>query len=70
MWSGDGVIIYCLDAETGKDIWKNDTTGYRWMLLPHGSGYGGVSPQGYLALYKKTLYVAAGRSAPATRSGR
>jgi len=65
MWSGDGVIIYCLSAETGKVIWKNDTTGHRWMLLPHGSGYGGVSPQGYLALYRETLYVAAGRSAPA-----
>ena len=65
MWSGDGVVIYCLSAETGEVIWQNDTTGYRWMLLPHGSGYGGVSPQGYLALYKDTLYVAAGRSAPA-----
>jgi outer membrane protein assembly factor BamB len=65
MWAGDGVIIYCLDAETGRIVWKNDTTGHRWMLLPHGSGYGGVSPQGYLALYKDTLYVSAGRSAPA-----
>jgi len=65
MWSEDGVIIYCLSADTGEVIWKNDTTGYRWMLLPHGSGYGGVAPQGYLALYKGTLYVAAGRSAPA-----
>jgi outer membrane protein assembly factor BamB len=65
MWSGDGVIIYCLNADSGEVIWKNDTTGYRWMLLPHGSGYGGVSPQGYLAFYKETLYVAAGRSAPA-----
>jgi len=65
MWSNEGVVIYCLDAETGDVVWKNDTTGPRWMLLPHGSGYGGVSPQGYLALYKDTLYVAAGRSAPA-----
>jgi outer membrane protein assembly factor BamB len=59
------VIIYCLNAATGQVIWRNDTTGHRWMLLPHGSGYGGVSPQGYLALYKGTLYAAAGRSAPA-----
>ncbi|MHC4504664.1 MAG: outer membrane protein assembly factor BamB family protein, partial [Planctomycetota bacterium] len=65
MWSGDGVVIYCLSADTGEAIWKNDTTGYRWMLLPHGSGFGGVAPQGYLAFYKDTLYVAAGRSAPA-----
>jgi len=65
MWSADGVIIYCLSADTGEVVWKNDTTGHRWMLLPHGSGYGGVSPQGYLALYRDTLYVAAGRSAPA-----
>ncbi|KPK45434.1 MAG: hypothetical protein AMK72_11060 [Planctomycetes bacterium SM23_25] len=40
------------------------------MLLPHGSGFGGVSPQGYLALYKETLYVAAGRSAPAILDAR
>lgn len=65
MWSVDGVIVYCLDADTGEVIWENDTTGHRWMLLPHGSGYGGVSPQGYLAFYKDTLYVAAGRAAPA-----
>ena len=65
MWSGDGVIIYCLNPDNGEVIWKNDTTGHRWMLLPHGSGYGGVAPQGYLAFYKGTLYVAAGRSAPA-----
>lgn len=65
MWSGDGVFIYCLDADTGKVIWKNETTAYRWMHLPHGVGYGGVAPQGYLALYKGTLYVAAGRAAPA-----
>ncbi|KPK49596.1 MAG: hypothetical protein AMK72_04090 [Planctomycetes bacterium SM23_25] len=70
MWSGDGVIIYCLNAATGRAIWKNDTTGHRWMLLPHGSGYGGVSPQGYLALYRDTLYVAAGRSAPAILDAR
>jgi hypothetical protein len=55
MWSADGVIIYCLNADTGEVIWKNDTTGHRWMLLPHGSGYGGVSPQGYLAFCKETL---------------
>lgn len=65
MWSRDGVFIYCLNADTGKTIWKNDTTAFRWMSLPHGAGYGGVAPQGPLALYKDTLYVAAGRSAPA-----
>jgi len=65
MWSRDGVIIYCLRADTGEIVWQNDTTGHRWMHLPHGVGYGGVAPQGYLALYKDTLYVTAGRAAPA-----
>lgn len=54
-----------LSLRSGKVIWKNETTAYRWMHLPHGVGYGGVAPQGYLALYKGTLYVAAGRAAPA-----
>ncbi len=65
MWSRDGVFIYCLNADTGKTIWKNDTTAFRWMGLPHGAGYGGVAPQGPLALYKDTLYVSAGGATPA-----
>ena len=27
MWSGDGVIIYCLSADSGEVVWENDTTG-------------------------------------------
>lgn len=27
MWSRDGVFIYCLDADRGETIWRNDTSG-------------------------------------------
>jgi outer membrane protein assembly factor BamB len=65
MWSRDGVYIYCLDAGTGTIIWKNDTSGFHYSVLPHSEGYNGVSPQGNLVLYKGILYVPAGRAEPA-----
>lgn len=65
MWSRDGVFLYCLDSADGSVIWRNDTSGHHFMSLPHASGYGGVSPQGYLLLHKNTLYVPTGRGAPA-----
>lgn len=66
MWP-EGVFIYCLDAQTGKIVWRNDTSGIRFMTLPHYRGMGGVSPQGYLALSadEKCLVVPCGRAAPA-----
>ena len=54
-----------LDADSGRVIWRNDTSGYHFATLPHSTGYAGVSPQGYLALHRDRLYVATGRGAPA-----
>ena len=65
MWSRDGVVVACLDAATGALLWKNDTSGFHFMKMPHASGFGGVAPQGYLVRYKHMLYVAAGRAEPA-----
>jgi len=65
MWSRDGVVVACLDAVTGKVLWKNDTSGFHFMRMPHASGFGGVAPQGYLVRYKDVLYVATGRAEPA-----
>ena len=52
MWSRDGVFIYCLDADRGETIWRNDTSGYHFATLPHSTGYAGVAPQGYLGLIR------------------
>ena len=64
MWSRDGVYIYCLNAADGSVIWKNSTANFRYTKVPHGEGMAGAAPQGYLALYKNTLIVAAGRAEP------
>jgi outer membrane protein assembly factor BamB len=72
MWP-DGVFLYCLEAQTGDIVWRNDTSGIRFMTLPHYRGMGGVSPQGYLALAGSTLVVPCGRATPAlfdARNGR
>ena len=57
----EGLYVCAVDAETGREIWKNDTAGdLAWELQ-----YGGMAPQGYLIASKSTLYVPSGRAMPA-----
>ncbi len=67
IWPLHGVFLYALDAESGEVVWVNDTTSSDYVQLPHGSatGYGGLAPQGYLAVSQDTLIVAGGRTPPA-----
>ena len=67
MWPTEGVYVYALDAETGKERWCNDRSGCIYIDLPHAvaSGFSGVAPQGYLAASKDVLLVPTGRSVPA-----
>ena len=66
MWPSEGVYVYSLDANTGKQLWCNDTSGSMHMIFPHqGYGMGGVAPQGYLLASGDRLLVPAGRSVPA-----
>ena len=67
MWSSDGIYLYALRTADGSVIWKNDTIAHIYIRLPHPlqEGIGGISPQGYLALWKDTLIMATGRSSPA-----
>ncbi len=58
----EGLYICAVDAETGKEIWKNDTSGD----LAWGLDYGGMAPQGYLLASKNHLYVPSGRGMPAS----
>ncbi len=66
MWPTEGVIVYALDAESGAELWRNDTT-VNYMAQPHASAYAmtGVAPQGYLAADGDVLLVTAGRAVPA-----
>jgi len=65
MWSAEGIVIACLDAQTGAVVWQNDSSGTRYMTQPHYEAMGGVSPQGPLALCGEVLVVPCGRAAPA-----
>jgi outer membrane protein assembly factor BamB len=61
-----GTFIYALDAETGKEIWKNEGTGSNYILQPHKSpAFADVAPQGSFTLSGNILLVAGGRSVPA-----
>jgi len=75
MWPTEGVYVYALDAETGKELWCNDSSGSIYIDLPHpgATGFSGVAPQGYLLVHDDTLLVPTGRSVPAAfdrRTGR
>ena len=65
MWSTEGIVVACLDAQTGAVIWQNDSSGTRYMTQPHYEAMGGVSPQGCLALCGDVLVVPCGRAPPA-----
>jgi len=63
--SPEGIVVTCLNAQTGAVIWRNETSGTRYATQPHFQAMGGVSPQGYLALCDDVLIVPCGRATPA-----
>ncbi len=65
MWSPEGIVVSCLNADTGAVIWQNDSSGTQYQTQPHYQAMGGVSPQGYLALDGDVLVVPCGRAMPA-----
>ena len=67
MWPSHGIYVYALDAMTGKELWRNDTSGSMYINLPHGgsSAFTGVAPQGYMLATQEILLVPTGRSVPA-----
>ncbi|MDP7019300.1 MAG: PQQ-binding-like beta-propeller repeat protein [Pirellulaceae bacterium] len=66
VWSFEGVFVYCLDAKTGKVIWRNDESGFVYGQHPHGAeAFGGVTPQGYLVVNGDELIVPCGQALPA-----
>jgi len=67
MWPTEGVYVYALEADTGKELWCNDSSGNIYVDLPHAvaNGFSGVAPQGYLVASEHVLLVPTGRSVPA-----
>jgi len=58
VFPAEGMCLYAVNATNGKLIWSNDGYGK--------GGLGDVSPQGYIAASKDHLFVASGRTMPAT----
>ncbi len=66
MWNTDGVYISAFDAETGDEVWQNDTANYIYTIATHGEeGIVNVPPQGYLLENDGSLVVPTGRGEPA-----
>ena len=67
IWPFMGTYVHAVDAATGKLLWTNDGSGAVWMNQPHGGSvaFGGVAPQGALAVAGDRLLVPCGRSVPA-----
>jgi len=66
MWPHEGVYIYALDAETAEIIWVN--SGSQNDLIVDSKRYfsfGGVVPQGQIAVHGDKLIVPGGRTVPA-----
>jgi len=66
-WSNEGVYVCAADAVTGKLLWRNSRGSFaKFGLNDHGGRwYGGISPQGYLAVIAGKLMVPCGRALPA-----
>lgn len=56
----ESVYICCLNAEDGSEKWVNSTMGD----YAHELRYGGMSPQSYLIVSDKMIYVPSGRAMP------
>ncbi len=66
VWPFMGTFIHAVDPRTGRPRWSNTGSGQIYSLQPHSSpAFGGVAPQGPLAVAGRTLLVPGGRSVPA-----
>jgi outer membrane protein assembly factor BamB len=66
IWPFMGTFLYALDARTGQLQWRNEATGDQYQKQPHAApSFGGVAPQGQLAVAGELVLVPGGRSLPA-----
>jgi outer membrane protein assembly factor BamB len=62
LWPADGVFVHALDTESGRVLWSNaDSNHIPEANMDHGiAQYGGITPQGYLAVVGGRLVVPCG----------
>lgn len=67
LWPFMGVFVGCADAAAGKLVWCNSGDGSSFMIQPHGApSFGGLAPQGALAVTRDRVLVPNGRAMPAS----
>ena len=67
IWQSEGIFLLAIDADSGRELWRNEDAGKIYMPQPHGGAMAesGVSAQGYLVATPDTLLVPTGRAVPA-----
>jgi hypothetical protein len=66
VWPLEGTFIFCCDAATGTEIWRNDRCSYLYGVHPHATeAMGGLAPQGYLLIDGDDLIVPCSTAYPA-----
>lgn len=66
VWPLEGTFVFCCDAATGTQIWRNDRCSYLYGIHPHQTeAMGGLAPQGYLLIDGDDLIVPCSTAYPA-----
>ena len=66
VWPLEGTFVFCCDAATGSEIWRNDRCSYLYGTHPHATeAMGGLAPQGYLLIDGDDLIVPCSTAYPA-----
>jgi hypothetical protein len=66
VWPIEGTFVFCWDAATGEEIWRNDRASHLYGVHPHQTeAMGGLAPQGYLLIDGEDLIVPCSTAYPA-----
>ncbi|WP_152053775.1 outer membrane protein assembly factor BamB family protein [Tautonia marina] len=67
IWPFMGIFLHAVDAASGEIVWTNSGTGAIYNLHQHGGAdaFGGIAPQGYMAISGDHLVVGGGLTVPA-----
>lgn len=66
VWPLEGTFVFCCDAASGAEIWRNDRCSYLYGTHPHATeAMGGLAPQGYLLIDGDDLIVPCSTAYPA-----
>ncbi len=66
VWPIEGTFVFCWDAATGAELWRNDRGSHLYGVHPHQTeAMGGLAPQGYLLIEGDELVVPCSTAYPA-----